>query len=902
MKRHWGSGPSRQDLERELDREIEYHLSRVTKDLVAKGYDEQTARRMALERFGHMDSYRAAIGRIDRRRVREMRWRDGAARFANTIWMVFRRLRRSPGLTVNVVAILGLGIGANAVMFGVVDRLLLSPPQHVDDPDGARLLFVSRSVSTGDQSVSGWLTYPDYLDFREVGAFSDVGAYARFGPVVLGRGEAAEEVRANLASASLFATLGVEPHLGRFFFPSEDRFGAAPVVVLAEEFWRRRFGGDRDILGRTLDIGDALYEVVGIAPAGFTGPQLSPVDVWLPIETAEGIRSGGSGWRTQRGNWWLHAVARLAPGATDESASAEATARHRSARAELIAEDRYSPDASIRTVSLIAGRSPAAGDETRVAQWLAGVSLIVLLIACFNVANLLLARATRVRRETAVRLAMGAPRSRLVAELMTESMILAGLGGAAALMIAGTLGGRVHQTLLPGVAFTDTALAGRLAAFTVAAAVVAGLFSGLLPALQSTRGDVAGSLSSGGRGLSSTGSPTRTALLVAQGALSVVLLVGAGLFVQSLSNAQDLDLGFDADRVAVVRLTWNETLPGAERALVYRNLLSRLQALPSVQEVGLTYTIPFYSSISIGRPRVPGLDSIPRHRSGGPYVNKVGAGYFEAMGLDIRRGRPFDARDEADGSAPVTIVTEGMARAIWPDVDPIGQCLIVGSPQDGQEPPCSEVVGVVEDHRRDELLESDPHFMYFVNEGHPAFQGPPQALMVRLPGSVDSHRALLVAESGAVSPLIRFVNVLPMADLIAPQLRSWSLGASMFSAFGLLALVVAAWGLYGVLAFDVALRRMEIGVRTALGAGAGRIAKLVATRALILSAGGMALGFGLALVGSRFIQPLLFQVSATDGTTYLTVALVLLAAASGAGLIPAWRAASVEPTEALRME
>lgn len=817
-----------------------------------------------------------------------------------TLGSAFRGVRRSPGFAAAVVSILALGIGANAVMFGVVDRLLLSPPQHVEDWKSVRHIYLQRTQSNGEISTSRYLTHPDYMDLLSVSGWSSVAAYAGDEPLTLGRGEAAMTVRVTLASASLFPLLGVQPSLGRFFTADEDKPGADPTVVLAREFWQRHFAGDLDILGRVLDIGQGSYTVVGVAPGGFTGAELSPVDVWLPLETAQAINQGGTTWADHRNWWWLQAVARIADGGTDEATTAQASALHRAGRQELIAEGRYDANAVILAAPIIAARGPTPSNEASVARWLAGVSVIVLLIACLNVANLLLARGIRTRREIAVRLALGASRKRLFAQLLTESLVLAGLGSAAAIAIAVVSAGPLHQALLPNVAFADAALGGRLFLFTGVATVLAAVLAGAIPALQLSHPDVADALRSGSRGGGVSRSRTRVALLVGQAALSVVLLVGAGLFVQSLIEAQRLDLGYDAEQVAVVQLEWNESLPGAERQQVYEEAVIALRRLPDVRTAALTYTVPFYSSIGMGRPVVPGRDSVPRHPSGGPYVNKVGSGYFEAMGLTIVRGRAFEPDDDAGNAPPVTIVSESMAAAYWPEADALGQCLLIGRAEDG-DVPCSEVVGVVENHRRQELLEDD-HFLYFVNQWHPSFSGPPQAIMAGTKGPADEYLASLRAEAGGVSGLIRFVNVHALQRYIEPHLRSWRLGALMFTLFGVLALIVAGWGLYSVLAFDVALRQHELGVRSALGAGVSRIVHLVMQRALMLVGVGIGIGLAAAFAAAPFVEPLLFGVSASDPAVYAVVAAALLAVAVLAGSLPAWRASRVDPREALQAD
>jgi predicted permease len=887
----------RPDVAGEVDEELRYHFDRLVEEWVAGGMQRGEAEARARRRFGDVEAYRRSLEKIDRRRERGRRRRQVLDGIRTDVALALRRIRRSPGFAASVIVVLALGIGANAMMFGVVDRLLLSPPAHVVDADRVGHIHLRRTDRNGDVSTNRYFSYPDYQDFQRVDAFSRVAAYTETATVTLGRGAGATRIRSAKASPSLFPLLGVQPALGRFFAEADDALGAPETAVVSWEFWERHFGSDRDVLGRVLDIGEGRYTILGVTPPGFTGAELAPVDVWLSLIRSSEIENG-TGCSESRNCWWVHVVARLAPDVAIPAADAQATAAHRSGRSEQIDAGRYDADASILLGSLIAANGPDAPREARVARWLAGVSLVVLLIACFNVANLFLARSMRSSRETAIRVALGVGRGRLLSQLVTESLVLAGLGAGAAVILARWGGGTLHHVLLPDVAFTDTALGGRVLVFTAVLTVLAALTSGLIPAHHASRADVTRALKVG-TGVARGRSRARLSLLVAQAALSVVLLVGAGLFTRSLGRARSLDLGWDPESVTVVELQWNGTLPGEERAEVYEEALERIRRLPGVRSAGLSYTIPFWSSVGIGRPRVPGLDSFPPHPAGGPYVNKVGSGYFESMGLEILRGRTFEAPDDRTDAPPVTIISESFADWIWPDRSPIGECLHIG---DADDTPCTTVVGVVENHRRDELVEAEPNLLYYLNLDHPAFRGPPQAVMAGTAPGARGIGGSIQAELRGISPLIRYINVRRLQELVDPQLRSWKLGAATFSAFGVLALLVAAWGLYAVLAFEVTLRRREIGIRSAMGAGRPRLVGLLLLHAFVPAAVGVALGLGVAAAGARFLEPLLFRVSATDIGVYLGVAGILLVVAAAAGALPAWRATRVDPTEALQAE
>lgn len=884
--------------DRELEDELDHHFDAAVHDFRTQGFNEAEALARAHARFGDERAYRQALRRIGSGRVTMGTQAERFDSMVRTVTVALRRLRRAPGFTAAIVSILALGIGANAVMFGVVDRLLLSPPRHVVDADAVKLIHVRRTIFNGERFTGQSITFPDYRDFADVGAFAATGAYTGSDEETIGRGDEARQARVAGASASLFPLLGVQPAAGRFFAPDEDAVDATPTAVLAHEYWEREFGAAPSALGSTLDIGEGTYTIIGVAPPGFTGATLEPVDIWLPLMTRQGIENG-TDWVENRGWYWMQAAVRLSPSATVEAATAEATAAHRAGRASQIAEDRYDEAVEVVVAPIIAARGPSPTGEAQVARWLGGVSAVVLLIACFNVANLLLARAVHTRREMAVRLTLGVGRRRLISELLVESVALALLGAAAAVLVAWALGGTIHQALLPDVAYTGAAQSGRLLVFTLITTLVAGVMTGIVPALQASRTQLAETLRAGGRGVAGGRSRTRTLLLIGQAALSVILLVGAGLFVRSLRQAESLDLGFDAHRLAVLTLEWNETLPGTDRRAIYDQVLERVRRVPGVRSAGLTYTIPFRSSISLGQPRVPGLDSIPRHHNGGPYVNKVGSGYFEAMGLTLLQGRGFEPGDDAPGAPPVAVVTEAMARAIWPAGDALGSCMMIGSEADT---PCTEIVGVAENHRRQALVEDDPHFLYYLNQEHPGFVGPPQGIMIGSEGDPASVIERIRSEARGTSGQIRFVGLASMADYVEPELRSWKLGASMFTVFGFLALVVAGWGLYSVLAFDVALRGHELGVRAALGAGVPRIVRLVLRQALALVGAGIVLGLVGAGVAARFIEPLLFRVSGTDAPTYAFVALTLMVVAAVAGSLPAWRATRVDPRRALQAD
>jgi len=879
------------DVERDLDDELAFHFERTVEELAERGLSESEAREETRRRFGDEGRYRRELERIDRRLGVLRRWRERLGALERDFGYAGRRLGRSPALTLGIVLTLALGIGANATMFGILDRLLLRPPAHITDPETVRRIAVLRKSPHGQiRGTSDWMSYPDVRDLFAAESFSDVAAYT-LQHLILGRGETARQVSAGVVSGTFFPLLGVRPAHGRLFGPADDRPGAPGVAVLGHGFWQRTYDGDPAVIGRTVDFGHGPYEIVGIAPEGFTGVDLEPVDLWLPIQIAgEDLR--GIRWRETRTWFWMHAVARIAPGVTPQQADAEATALHRSGRRELIEAGRYDAGARVQTAPLISARGPLASDESRVARWLAGVALVVLLIAGANVANLLLARTLRRRRESGIRLVLGVTRRRLFGQVLIESLLLAVLGGAAALLVTEWGSGVLRTLLLPDVAWIESPIAGRVVLVSLALCLLTGIFAGTLPALQASRSDVVASLKSSfgtaGRG---GGSRVRGALTVVQAALSVVLLAGAGLFIRSLHNARTLDLGFDPEGVVVIEPIYAGDARDESQGPLLRQAVERLPELPGIEHASASVSVPFYSA-NVAELSIPGVDPLPELPSGPPVIHAVGPDYLPLMRLPVLRGRGLTPAD-GEGSTRVALVNETMARVMWPEDEAIGKCLVL------EGLACTRIVGVVADAKVMEL-EEEPTMQYYVPLSQSPFEGPPEALLARVSdeGAADTIRHALLA----MDPDLRFVEIRPFPELIDPQARSWRLGATLFTLFGVLALIVAAVGLYSVLAFAVAQRTQEIGIRAALGAGRKNLIALVIGQSLRLVTLGVAIGLAAVWALAPRVEPLLFETPARDLRTLGAVAGILLLTALLAGSLPAWRATRLDPTIALRAE
>lgn len=804
-----------------------------------------------------------------------------------------RSLARTPVVAFAAITCLALGIGANASIFGVVDTLLFRAPPHVRDVgDVVRVYFTHTSPQYGTWSGAS-TNQPTYRDLRDQAPSFAVVAAFWDQRVSVGRGLEAREARGQLVTHTYFPLLGVEPAHGRFFLADEDREESPTrVAVVIEAFARRLLGGGEAALGKELYIGRGMFTVVGVAPPGFTGPNLERVDIWLPLDKAT-PEIMGPGMLNNRGSFWLQILARLKPEYRRELAESEATVAYR--RGAMTER----PNDSTTTFALgpiQLARGPNMSQSAEVSTWLAAVAAIVLLVACANVANLLLARALYRQREIAVRVAIGASRQRLLRHLLTESVVLAFAGGAAALLVTLWTGPLLRSFLLPDAIELHSVVDLRIAAFAALVAAFASLIAGLAPALQASRPNVTVAL----KGATTEGqSPSRlrAGLLIGQVALTFTLLAGTGLFVRSLRAVQAVDLGFQAERVVTATMDLvGAGVPRGERSALFLRMLERVQSLPSVSAAAASIGSPFGWSFGMSV-SVPGRDSIPQLPSGGPYYQAVTPDYFAVMGSPIVRGRGFTTADVA--GPRVVVVNETFARLVWAGEESIGKCLRLGS-----SPECSTVVGIVADAKRYGVVEPLHYYVYrpLRTDDVGSTGSSISTLLIRPTGRPEQLVAAVQREMQSAAPNLPFARVVPLADLVAPSIRPWRLGATMFGLFGGLALLLAAVGLYGVLAYSVTRRRKEIGLRIALGARVTHIVRLIAGQGVRLVAVGLGLGLLGALAAGRAIKSLLYGVSPADPLVLLGVAVVLLVVACLASLIPARRAARVDPMLILRSE
>jgi predicted permease len=542
--------------------------------------------------------------------------------------------------------------------------------------------------------------------------------------------------------------------------------------------------------------------------------------------------------------------------------------------------------------SILSERGPNQSSTAKVAALVGGMALVVLLIACANVANLLFARALRRRREIALRVALGVSRRRLLSQLLTESVLLALLGGVVGLLLAQWGGSALRAAFLPPGAESPVMSDTRTLLFAGAAVLLAGIVTGLAPVFQAGKTDLTVDLKAGQREGVIHRSRTRVALLLLQGALSVVLLVGAGLFVRSLNNVKNIRLGYDPDSVLAVDLAMRGVELDSMQALTLRRrLLERAQAVPGVEHATLNVTLPFWSTWSVSL-NIPGVDSARAHAQYN--LNSVSPDYFATMGTRILRGRGIEAGDVA-GAPGAVVVSASMAKKLWPAEDALGKCIKVGSDTD----PCTYVVGVAEDIKNEQLSD-DPGLFYYLaaDQYHPESTG----LLLRTHGDPSSHVETVRRELQELMPGASYITVTPFSEVVGRQMRSWSLGATMFMVFGTLALVLATIGLYGVIAYNVVQRSHEMGVRIALGAQQSDVVWLVVRQGLLLAAVGILIGGIITYAAASRVEPLLFDESARDPLVYGGVVLVMVAVAAVASFIPARRAARVDPNEALRAE
>ncbi|HEU4993743.1 MAG TPA: ABC transporter permease [Gemmatimonadaceae bacterium] len=817
-----------------------------------------------------------------------------------------RGLRKKPGFTVAVVLTLALGIGANAAMFGIVDRLLFRSPAYMTQPDRVHRVYLVRTFD-GKENFGGWFQYTRYVDLSQWTTSFDVTAAATDVQLAVGVGDDAREMNVNPVSASFWKLFDAKPVIGRVFTAAEDTTPVgASVVVLSYPFWQSRFGGRADAIGRRIKIAKVDFTIIGVAPPNFNGMATDRLPVaWIPITTHAGTEftwnpKDPHNWFQKYNISWMYMMVRRKPGVSLEAATADLTnafKRSYAKQREMSPQTTLAEIAKPRAVaaSVLQERGPQANEVSKVARWVSGVAMVVLLIAAANVANLLLARALRRRREVAVRLALGVSRARLMSQLLIESFLLAVLGGVVGMLVAQWGGAILRAQFLKSTDAVSVMGDSRTLLFAAAAVVIVGFITGLAPALQSVRGDLTTSLKSGAREGTYHRSRTRVGLLVLQGALSMVLLVGAGLFVRSLDNVRSLRMGYDIDPILWVSVEERgEKLSEAERIALRDRLEVEARTLPGVEKASRAVTVPFWMTWNEDI-HVAGWDSAAINKLGSFNIQGAGPDYLATMGTRLIRGRNIAPSDRKD-SPKIMVVSKTMANTLWRGKDALGQCVRVGS----DTVPCTTVVGIAEDIRTSDDFSSDNLQYYYRPISQVNEEG--GGLFIRVRGDAAKSGESIRRGLQRVMPGASYVTVRPMSEIYGPTIKSWSLGATMFVAFGALALVLAGIGLYSVIAYNVVQRTHDLGVRVAFGAQVMDVIRLVLAEGLRVTIVGLVVGGSIALLAGRWVAPLLFHVKPTDPVVFSLVVVTLLIAATLASLIPALRAARVDPNVALRTE
>jgi predicted permease len=895
-------------VETETDDEIRFHIAMRTEDLVASGMSRDAAEAEALKKFGQLEAVRPQLLAAAKHREETLSMFQRFDAVRDDVRYAFRQLRRAPGFSAALAVTFALGIGANATMFEILDRLLFRPPAFMADAGRVGHIYLRRLRGDGTERVEAGMSYLRYAEMRDkTRAFAKTAAITEDHDEIIGTGTEAEAVNIGMVSASFWALFDARPALGRYFTPDEDRVpGTTKVTVLGYGYWQSRFGGDRNVLGKQVRIAGHQYTIIGVAPNGFQGTWATTTAAYIPI-TAGGVEIlGTEDYYRDHGATWLEMIARLAPGVEPEEASAQLTNAYRESRRKDAAQNHDGQKVEAKEMALTRGefaplqidRGPRRSASAKVAVWLGGVAVVVLLIACANVANLLIARGLKRRREIAVRVALGVGRSRLVAHLLTESVLVATLGGALGLAVAHFGGGVLRRNLLPDVDWSLVpTFDARVLAFTAVAALFTGVLTGLAPAAHALRADVNSSLKSGERGAAPR-ARIRTLLLVGQAALSVVLLVGASLFVRSLHNVQSIHYGWDPEHTLNVRLDLRgvDLTPAEEEALTER-VVQRAKAMPGVLNASTMFSIPFWRSWT-DDVFVPGMDSSDHQKTF--IVNPVGDEFFPTMGTRILRGRAVSSRDLPNGPK-VAVVSEAMGKLLWKGRDPIGQCFRLSA----DTAPCLEVVGIAENQVFGDLEDDDGLQLYLAVKQALAMGPPGRGLggvVVRTAGDPRRMMEPLHRDVQQLMPGMGYAQVRPLATGLTSAVRQWTLGATMFTVFGALALVLAAVGLYGVIAYDVAQRTRELGLRVALGAQSARISRLVLWQGLRVTMAGVAVGLVIAFVAVRYVEKLLFNTAARDPLAFGVATVTILVVAVIATWVPARRATRVDPVVALRSD
>jgi putative ABC transport system permease protein len=810
-----------------------------------------------------------------------------------------RTLLKTKGFTAAAVLALALGIGANSAIFSVINAVLLRPLPYLS-PD--RLVIVSETDMQPPVSSDRLPAAPaNFVDWREQNqVFENIGACANNIFNITGAGEP-ERIMGMFATAGLFDVLGVKPVLGRVYRGEEDKPGGDRVVILSHSLWQRRFGSEAGVLEKTIVLNNEPYTIIGVMPPGFQsvtripdGVALADSELWIPL----GSTANAAEFISNRDIHLLAVVARLKPGVTRDQAQSEMT----TIASRL--EQTYPDTNTGLGASVTPMHEEVVGKTRPMLLVMVGAVGFVLLIACANVANLLLARSAGRQKEIAIRTALGATRSRLIRQLLTESLLLSVVGGVVGILLA-LWGVDILRAVGPRdiPRLRDVGLDAGVVGFTLAVSILTGMVFGFAPAFQASKPDLNGALKEGSRG--STGSFSRSSLrsllVVTEVALALVLLIGAGLMIRSFVRLQQVSPGFNAENVLTMdlALSVNKYAKPEQQAAFIQNVLQKIESLPGAQAAGITSSLPLGRGDSSGPFRFEGLPTPAPGEAPTASFRAVSPHYFEAMGIALMKGRAFTEQDRA-GAPDVMIINEALARRYFPDEDPVGKRLIGNRLQLlGGDEVTREIVGVVADVRHFGLdAEARPE-MYFPYNQDP---WPGAYVAVRAASDPAAMAAAIRNQIWAVDKDQPIYNVKVMGRRVAESTMQRRFNMLLLAVFASVALALAAVGVYGVMSYSVTQRTHEIGIRMALGAQSADVLKLVVSQGMALALAGVGVGLGAALALTRLMSSLLYGVSATDPVTFAVIPLVLTGVALVACFVPARRATKVDPMIALRYE
>ena len=871
---------SRRQVALDVDGELRFHLDQMAADLQAAGLSETDARLEAARRFGDLDYTRDYCRAEDLRRERGRRHMTMLDELGLDLKYAVRSLRKSAGFTAAALITLALGIGANTAIFSVVRGVLLEPLPF-REPDGIVRVWHAHPANAIERAA---VSEPDFLDWRRQSTMAEsMGGYFYMdglsGVDMTGHGDPAR-LQAALVTDGFFETLGTPAQIGRYLRPEENVPGNDRVVVVSHGFWTRMFGADPTIVGKTVNLNGTPFQVVGVMPEGFTYPADRTIDVWIPLSFFGPDDIGRS-----RGAQFMGVIARMKPDVTAPRLETEL-----SGIAARLARE-YPENPGWVRVTVAGLREAIVGDVRQPLIVLMAAVGMLLLVACVNIASLLLARATSRRQELAVRAALGAGRWRIARQLMTESLTLAlmggvlgiGLGYAAVRALAAFGASELPRS-------TDIGIDGAVLGFTLLVSVGSGLLFGIMPAMRASS-DLERSLRAGARGnIGGSGQKLRAALVVAEVALAMILVVGAGLAVKSFGRLMSVSPGFEPSKALVVTMSVPSKYEGQSAMDYYQRVLTAIRAVPGVEAAGSIRDLPLRGNGEMSGVTIPGRATAA---SEAPTVQRhqVSTDYFKAMGIPLKAGRTFEMTDRVDAPL-VFVVNEELQRRFWPGESAVGKQLQFGTQQ-------FPIVGVVGDVRQRGLAEPLEPTVYLHSMQN--FRNR-MSIVVRTRGEPLQHAAAVRKAIWSLEPSQTITSTTTLESVLGnavtrPRLLAWLLGM-----FGVMGLTLGALGIFGVLAYAVTQRRQEIGVRVALGAPPASVMRLVVRQGLALAAAGIVIGVLVAWFMTRSMQSVLYGIQASDPITFIQVAAVLLAAALLASWLPARRALRIDPVTALRYD